>query len=185
MITIISGTNRPGSNTRKTAALIESLYRDLGVPTRLLDLQALPPELFAPEAYAVKPDAFAPFAEAVLKATGLVIVTPEYNGSFPGVLKLFIDHLKFPESFEGRPVCFVGVAAGIWGALRSVEQLQAIFGYRNAHVFPKRVFMPGVGSHFDEQGRCTKAEIVKRLGEQATEYVTYLERFHGIRLRPV
>jgi chromate reductase, NAD(P)H dehydrogenase (quinone) len=31
--------------------------------------------------------------------------------------------LKFPETFEKRPVCFVGVAAGIWGALRPVEQL--------------------------------------------------------------
>ena len=48
--------------------------------------------------------------------------------------------LKFPESFEKRPVCFTGLGAGIWGALRPVEQLQAIFGYRNAYLFPERVF---------------------------------------------
>lgn len=183
MITLISGTNRPGANTRKITAIIEGIYRDLGVPTRLLDLHELPPELFSPEAYANKPARFAPFAQGVLDASGLVIVTPEYNGSMPGVLKLFIDHLKFPESFEARPVCFVGLAAGIWGALRSVEQLQAIFGYRNAYIFPKRVFMPGIGSTLDAQGQITDPDVLKRLREQAAEYVTFVEQLRGIRLR--
>lgn len=184
MITLISGTNRPGSNTRKVTAVIEGIYRELGVPTRVLDLHDLPPELISPEAYANKPAAFAPFAQAVLDASGLVVVTPEYNGSFPGVLKLFIDHLKFPESFEARPVSFVGLAAGIWGALRSIEQLQAIFGYRNAYVFPKRVFMPGIGNAFDEYGNCINADLVKRLRDQATEYVAFVEQLRGKSVRP-
>ena len=183
MITLISGTNRPDSNTRKVTAVIEGLYRELGVPTRLLDLHQLPPEIFSPAAYANKPAAFATFAQAVLDASGLVVVTPEYNGSMPGVLKLFIDHLKFPESFEGRPVCFVGLSAGIWGALRSVEQLQAIFGYRNAYLFPKRVFMPGIGNAFEPQGQFTNPELVTRLREQAAEYIAFVERLRGIRLR--
>lgn len=184
MITIISGTNRPGSNTRKVSGVIEVIYRELGVPIRLLDLHALPPELFLPDAYAHQPAAFAPFAQAVLEASGLVVVTPEYNGSFPGVLKVFIDHLKFPESFEARPVAFVGLAAGIWGALRGVEQLQAIFGYRNAHVFPKRVFMPNVGKSFDGGGVFANPELEKRLRDQAAEYCTFVEQIRGRRLRP-
>jgi NAD(P)H-dependent FMN reductase len=183
MITLISGTNRPGSNTRKVTAVIEGLYRDLGVETRVLDLQDLPLELFAPGAYANKPAAFAPFSQAILDSDGVVIVTPEYNGSMPGVLKMFIDHLKFPESFENRPVCFVGLAAGMWGALRSVEQLQHIFSYRNAHLFPKRVFMPGIGASFDTDGNFANADLVKRLAEQAAEYVAFVERLSGKRLR--
>lgn len=179
MITLISGTNRPGSNTRKVTAVIEGLYRELGVATRTLDLQDLPPELFAPAAYATKPAAFAPFSQAVLDASGLVVVTPEYNGSFPGVLKLFIDHLKFPESFEARPVAFVGLAAGVWGALRSVEQLQAIFGYRNAYVFPKRVFLPGIGNAFNEQGQLANADLVKRLREQAAEFAGFVAQLRS------
>jgi chromate reductase len=180
VITLISGTNRPGSNTRKVTGAIEGIYRELGVPTRVLDLQELPSELFLPEAYAHPPAAFAPFAQAVLEASGLVVVTPEYNGSFPGVLKVFIDHLKFPESFEGRPVAFVGLAAGVWGAIRSVEQLQAIFGYRNAHVFPRRVFMPGVGRAFDAQGGFASTELEKRLREQAEEYLKFVGRLERI-----
>ena len=184
MITLISGTNRPGSNTRKVTAVLEGLYRELGVPTRVLDLLDLPAELFTPGAYAQRPAAFEPFAQAVLDARGLVVVTPEYNGSMPGVLKLFIDHLKFPESFEGRPVCFVGLAAGSWGALRSVEHLQGVFGYRNAPVFPKRIFLPGIGQSFDAQGQFVNADLVKRLREQAAEYVTFVERLGGSPLRP-
>ena len=94
---------------------------------KLLDLAHLPPEIFSPASYAEKPAAFKKFTDAILAADGVVIVTPEYNGSVPGILKYFIDMLPFPESFEQRPVCFVGLAAGIWGALRPVEQLQAIF----------------------------------------------------------
>jgi NAD(P)H-dependent FMN reductase len=183
MITLISGTNRPGSNTRKVTDFLEGLYRELGVPVKVLDLQDLPLELFSPAAYAQKPAAFAPFAQAVLDASGLVVVTPEYNGSMPGVLKTFIDHLKFPESFEGRPVCFVGLAAGMWGALRSVEQLQTIFGYRNAHLFPQRVFIPGVGTALNNQGRPAHHELAERLREQAAAYLNFVEKIRGTRLR--
>ena len=122
MMTLIVGTNRPGSNTRKVAAQIEEIYRELKVPLQVLDLAELRPEIFSPASYAEKPKSFAPFAEAVLQSSGLIVVTPEYNGSLPGVLKYFIDMLKFPESFEQRPVCFVGVAAGMWGALRKLNE---------------------------------------------------------------
>src|ERR1700744_4364948 len=118
MITMIVGTNRPGSNTRKVATQIEGIYAAMKEPLHVLDLAKLPPEIFSSSSYASKPASFAPFAEGVLKSTGLIVVTPEYNGSVPGVLKYFIDMLKFPESFERRPVCFVGGAAGLWGALR-------------------------------------------------------------------
>jgi chromate reductase len=179
MITIVSGTNRPGSNTRRISNLVLALYEELGIPARILDLQDLPAALFAPEAYASKPAAFEPFSKAVLDASGLVIVTPEYNGSFPGVLKVFIDHLKFPESFESKPVCFVGLAAGTWGALRSVEQLQQIFGYRNAHLFPTRVFMPGIGGLLDASGALTDPELHGRLRKQAAGFAGFVARIHG------
>ena len=123
MICLISGTNRPQSQTLRVTKILNQLYQDKGADTHLLDLNQLPAELFRPESYDKKPASFESFSKTVLDSEGLVVVTPEYNGSFPGVLKLFIDMLKFPESFEKRPVAFVGLAAGMWGALRSVEQL--------------------------------------------------------------
>ena len=177
MITLIAGTNRPGSNTRKVTARIAEIYAELGVPVRVLDLQELPADLFLPDAYANKPAAFSPFADAVVQSTGLVVVTPEYNGGIPGVLKYFIDHLKFPESFERRPVAFVGLAAGVWGALRPVEQLQQIFGYRNAYLYPERVFIPQVHQVLDAAGQFTDPGPAKRLRQQAEGFVTFVNRF--------
>jgi chromate reductase len=183
MITLIVGTNRPGSNSRKVAAHVEEIYAQLKVPLHLLDLAQLPPEIFSPASYAEKPRAFQPFAEAVLNSAGLHVVSPEYNGGIPGVLKYFIDMLKFPESFINRPVCFVGLAAGVWGALRPVEQLQAIFGYRNAFIYPNRVFLPTVNDLLDTQGRLKDAELLERLKTQANGFIDFVEKLMAIKLR--
>lgn len=117
MMTLIVGTNRPDSNTRKVARHVEDIYAALKVPLHILDLAQMPTEIFSISSYAEKPPAFRPFTDAVLKSSGLIIVTPEYNGGIPGVLKYFIDMLKFPESFQKRPVCFVGLSAGVWGGI--------------------------------------------------------------------
>src|SRR5277367_1505531 len=183
MITLIVGTNRPGSNTRKVAAQLEKIYAELKVPLHVLDLAHLPPEIFAPTSYAEKPAGFRPFAEAVLKSYGLIVVSPEYNGSVPGILKYFIDMLKFPESFDKRPVCFVGLSAGIWGALRPLEQLQQIFGYRNACIYPERVFISTVNSQLDGGGMLTDPEKRDRLKAQAEGYIEFVERLKQVSLR--
>jgi len=183
MITLLIGTNRPGSNSRKVARHVEEIYAELKVPLRVLDLTQLPPEIFSPSSYAEKPKSFHPFAEGVLHATGLHVISPEYNGGIPGVLKYFIDMLKFPESFERRPVCFTGVAAGIWGALRPIEQLQAIFGYRNAFIYPERVFLPQIHSMLDESGRLKNPELLDRLRKQAEGFVDFVEKLKQVKLR--
>jgi NAD(P)H-dependent FMN reductase len=184
VITLIVGTNRPGSNTRKVATHVEEIYASLKVPLHVIDLAKLPSEIFSPASYAEKPKTFHAFADAILKAAGLHVVTPEYNGGMPGVLKYFIDMLKFPESFIHRPVCFVGLAAGMWGALRPVEQLQSIFGYRNAYLYPDRVFLPNIGDLLDDSGRLKDSELLERLNNQVTGFVEFVERLKGIKLRP-
>jgi chromate reductase, NAD(P)H dehydrogenase (quinone) len=183
MITLIVGTNRPGSNTRKVAGHVEEIYTALKVPLHVLDLAQLPPEIFSPSSYAHKPKSFLPFADAILRSAGLHVVTPEYNGSVPGVLKYFIDMLKFPESFEKRPVCFTGLGAGVWGALRPIEQLQAVFGYRNAYLFPERVFLPKINDLLDDAGRLKDPELLQRLKAQAEGFVDFVERLQKIKLR--
>jgi NAD(P)H-dependent FMN reductase len=182
MITLIVGTNRPGSNTRKVAAQLEEIYAELKVPLHVLDLAKLPPEIFSPTSYAEKPESFHPFADAILKSDGLHVVTPEYNGSVPGVMKYFIDMLKFPESFEHKPVCFTGLAAGMWGALRPVEQLELIFGYRNAYIYPTRVFLPQINDLLDDSGKITDAELLERLKSQAHGFVEFVEKLKNVKL---
>jgi NAD(P)H-dependent FMN reductase len=182
VITLIVGTNRPDSNTRKVVTHVEEIYAELKVPLHVIELAKLPPEIFSPTSYAEKPKTFHFFADAILKAAGLHVVTPEYNGGIPGILKYFIDMLKFPESFIHRPVCFVGLAAGMWGGLRPVEQLQQIFGYRNAYLYPDRVFLPNIGDLLDDSGRLKDAELLERLKVQASGFVAFVERVKGIKL---
>ncbi len=182
MICLIAGTNRPQSQTLRVTRILEKRYKALGVATQVLDLNGLPSEIFLPSAYTEKPHSFAPYSDAVLKADGLVVVTPEYNGSFPGVLKLFIDMLKFPESFERKPVAFVGLAAGMWGALRSVEQLEGIFKYRNAFLFNERVFLPRVETQLNADDSFTQALTGQLVESQVKNFVSYVEqvkKLHG------
>ena len=175
-ILIISGTNRPGSNALKVAGVLQEQYGRAQVPTDLLNLEHLPREIFDGTSYRTKPPAMVALQGRVLAASGLHVVTPEYNGSFPGVLKYFIDLLKFPESFEHKPVAYVGESSGEWGGLRAVEQLQMVFGYRNAHSYPVRVFIPGVNKLFDAGGALTDAAIDQRLADQVRGFAKFIKR---------
>jgi len=172
-ILIISGSNRPNSNTLRVARIVEGHYHHIGVPVEVYSLDQLPPEIFLPEAYANKPAPFVAVQEQILQSPGLHVVTPEYNGSFPGVLKYFIDLLKFPESFEDKPVAFVGIASGSFGGLRSVEQLQMVFGYRNAHVFPDRVFVPNISGQLTAEGKLVDGDLDQRLKKQAAGFARF------------
>jgi chromate reductase len=182
MLTLIIGTNRPGNNTTKVAKHVVETYASLKVPLHVLDLGKLPPEIFSPSSYAQKPASFHHFAQTILDSDGLIVVTPEYNGSIPGILKYFIDMLKFPESFEKRPVCFIGLSAGIWGALRPIEQLQQIFGYRNAFIYPERVFLHRINEVLDDNGGLTDPEYFARLKLQAEGYIDFVQRLKEIDL---
>jgi chromate reductase len=175
-IVVISGTNRAESRSLQLARHVEEIYGGLGAATQLLDLAQLPGDIFHPGIYGEKPASFQPWADAITGSAGLALIVPEYNGSFPGILKYFIDLLPFPESFEGRPVSFIGLASGGWGALRAVEHLQGVFGYRNAHIFPKRVFLPQVGANFQQDGSLAP-DLEKRLHQQAESFLHYVQRF--------
>ena len=173
MIILITGTNRKASKSSVMARCLSLMYDEMGIENKVLELKELPPETFSPDAYIVKPPKVLEFTQDILNASGLVVVTPEYNGSMSGALKLFIDLLPFPESFEGRPGCYVGLASGQFGALRPVEHLQQVFGYRNAYNFPKRVFIPAVHDFLDDEKGILDEDLATRLKEQARSFVEF------------
>ena len=169
MIAVISGTTRPDANTLKIARLVEGILRGAGSSVTLLDLGELPPELFHPSAYGRKPVEFEPYQQAVLEAEGILTVTPEYNGSYPGVLKYFIDLVD-------KAAGFIGLSAGRWGALRSVEHLEMVFQYRQAHLFGRRVFLPGVPGLLDEDGQLNDPELMERLRAMVVGFAGFCRR---------
>lgn len=171
---ILSGTNRAGSRTLEISKLIQSYYKELGEDVEIIDLKTIPMHEVQGDQYSdQQPPGIANVINKLNASSGIVIVTPEYNGSMPGVLKYFIDHWKYPDTFEYRPVCFVGLG-GRFGGLRPVEHLQHVFGYRNAFVFPERIFLVNICNTLKE-GVLNDKTAVDLLKQQAAGFQKFVK----------
>lgn len=146
---IISSTDRPNSKSLLVSNYVKGLYKKEGINPEIISLEDFPLRDVVGGKYGDDIPSVNAFREPILKADALLFVIPEYNGGFPGVLKIFIDYLPFPGAFEKLPMAFIGVASGAFGALRSVEQFQMVANYRNAIQFPERVFINRVHAEFD------------------------------------
>jgi NAD(P)H-dependent FMN reductase len=183
---IISGTDRPDSNAIRVSRYLKRQYEQLGAGVEIVDLKEFPLPAVKGGPYGKKNKPVSDFIRPILQADALVIITPEYNGGYPGILKLMIDYLPFPEAFEKLPICFVGESAGAFGALRAVEQLQLVVGYRNAYLFPERVFINRVKQNFDEKEGIKdefQQELLMTQVENFLEYVRQLKDQGLIRAR--
>lgn len=135
-ITLISSTNREDAVSRIITDIYDDILKEKGCQTEVIDLQELPDSFIASALYenAGKDDAFNPIREKMAKSQKFVFVVPEYNGSFPGVLKAFIDGLKFPETFNDKKAALVGVSSGIQGAGLALSHFTDILNYCGTHV---------------------------------------------------
>ncbi|MCA9323430.1 MAG: NAD(P)H-dependent oxidoreductase [Planctomycetes bacterium] len=175
-IVVVPGTNRQGSLTGLLAKPVCADYRELGFEVDCLDLSTMTAQFLEPGAYKAPGTDVKAMVDRFLVADGVVFLVPEYNGSYPGVLKLYIDMLPYPEGFEARPCAFIGLAAGQFRALRAVEHLQAVVGYRNGHIFPRRVFIGDSYKQFDfeAQGALVDLELRERLTDQAKGFAAFI-----------
>src|SRR5262245_23290974 len=129
---IISGTDRKGSRTLQVAKYVQGLYQAAGEKVEVVDLSELPTAELTHGVYGGElPGRWKEITQKMLSCEAMHLVVPEYNGSMPGALKFFIDQWKYPDTFQFRPVCFVGLG-GMFGGLRPVEHLQQVFAYRNS-----------------------------------------------------
>ena len=150
MITIISGTNRKDSVTYQMTLLYQRKLKERGVHSTLLDLKELPHDFTFSALYENigKNEGFNRLISPLKDSTKLIVVTPEYNGSFPGVIKSFLDGLEFPNGVRGKVVALVGLSSGSQGAVLATSHLADIFGYLGAIVLPLRARMPFIDKHF-------------------------------------
>ncbi len=154
--------------------LIQKLYAEQGEVVEILDLIDMPFEELTGKHYGGEGlhQTWSQVVAKVNSAEGLIFVVPEYNGSMPGALKYFIDHWKYPDSFEFRPVCFVGLG-GIFGGLRPVEHLQQVMGYRNAFQFPIRVFLMNIFKTLKD-GELNDPVCLQLLKDQVTGFQKFV-----------
>jgi chromate reductase len=113
--------------------------------------------------------------ETVKNATGLIIATPEYHGSFSSVIKLAIENLGFPSALAGKPVALLGVAAGRIGAIKSLEHLRSVCSHVGAIVLPNLVSVARVQEVFNEKGECLDPETEKAIRSVGMTLIHYIE----------
>jgi len=123
-VAVIIGSVREGRFGPQVGAWVRKSLADEGVDTEVVDLA----DLSIPHTMAAHPDALT-FAESIGRADAVVVITPEYNHSYPGPLKTAIDTVR--TEWQAKPVAFVSYG-GMSGGLRAVEALRLVFAELHA-----------------------------------------------------
>lgn len=167
------GSSRPGNATSKALAVtVDELRRNSDIAVDVIDPTAL--DLRAPGAQ--NPEAVKALQEKVAAATGVILSTPEYHGSYSSVIKQLIEHLGFPSTLSAKPVALLGVAAGAIGAIKSLEHLRSVCSHVGAIVLPGPVSVAGVHKAFDDEGNCTDPKVEERLRGLAHNLTDYIHQ---------
>ncbi|WP_411275321.1 NADPH-dependent FMN reductase [Daejeonella sp.] len=173
MITIISGTNREGSYTLKLAEYYQRQLSAKGYDAGLLPLTLLPDNLIRTDLYGNRSEAFQSIQDIITLTSKFLFIFPEYNGSFPGVLKTFVDACKFPESFYGKKAALVGLSSGKYGNVRGVDHFTGICHYINMHVLPLRIHIPSINMEFDENGNLVRDDTMRFTDQQIEQFISF------------
>ncbi|MGB4959783.1 MAG: NAD(P)H-dependent oxidoreductase [Saprospiraceae bacterium] len=182
MITVISGTNRPNSKTELIARQCCQLLKSIDENVRYIDLQNLNIDMIGPQMYL--DDGQHPYIaqiqeEILIPSDQWLIVSPEYNGSFPGILKLFIDALsvrRSKETFSSKRAALIGVATGRAGNFRGMEHLTGILNYLNVIVMPNKLPISSI-HHFLGSAGEPDVETNELLLQFVKEMVQFNENF--------
>jgi NAD(P)H-dependent FMN reductase len=165
---VLLGTNR---KLRQSAAVarwvVSEMEKRPEIRTRLFDVAAfhLPHDDYGQE---IK-DQFREWQDAIIKADGLVIVTPEYNHGYPGTLKSVLDLLL--REYIHKSVAFVGVSAGPWGGVRVIEAMVPMVRELGLAVTFTDLNFPFVQRVFDDQGKLLDTAYEKRIASFLDELI--------------
>ena len=173
MITIISSTNRSGSSTLKLARYYQNRLKEKGTEAGLFSLTELPPNLIETDLYGKRSKAFEPIQDIVTKTQKFLFVIPEYNGSFPGVLKVFVDACSFPESFYDKKVGLVGLSSGKYGNIRGLDHFTGVCHYLHLNVLPLKIHIAGIRTELDAEGNLFKEDTLKFTDEQIGKFIVF------------
>ena len=173
MITIISGTNRPLSNKLKVAKYYQKTLMLKGLESTLFSLEDLPDTLIASDLYGRRSAGFETIQEMVTNTTKFLFIIPEYNGSFPGVLKTFIDACNFPDSFYDKKAALVGVSSGKYGNIRGVDHFAGVCSYLHLHVLPLRIHIATIRAELNENGDLYKEDTLKFSHQQMDKFIAF------------
>ena len=159
MTTIISASTRPTDSTHNVSFLIQKILEDLKIQNQIVT----PADFDLPFDGAKDPK----WTEIVDSTKHFIIVTPEYNHSFPGKLKTLIDAEY--EAYNGKKIIVCGVSSGDFGGARVIISLLPILHKIGFDIFATDIFTPNVKEMLGDETK--KAEWVARTTEILTKFV--------------
>jgi len=166
MYTIISGTNRVDSNTIKVAQLYQSVLEQNGIRPSMLSLVGLN-VLERNPAYIEVENKY------ILPAVKFIFISPEYNGSIPGVLKCLFDISDTGKAWAGKKALLTGVSTGRAGNLRGMEHLTGILHYLRVIVHPNKLPISVVDKLFNDQQLITDQATLAAINQQMEEFIQF------------
>lgn len=174
MTTIVASTNRPDSYTLKIAEYYQKRLREMGHEADILSLTDLPEGIIHPAMYEKqKLESFEILQSKITATDKFLFIIPEYNGSFPGILKVLIDACRFPESFYGKKAALVGVSTGKYGNIRGVDHFTGICHYMNLNVLPLKIHIPNIHKELNEDGEFYKEDTLKFTKQQMEQFILF------------
>ena len=159
-IPVLLGTRRKNRESENVANWVCSKMREReDIETQLFDVCdfELPHDNYGQE----MKDMFPEWRDAIIRADGLVIVTPEYNHGYPGSLKSVLDLLL--KEYIHKAVAFVGVSAGPWGGTRVIEACVPMVRELGLAVTFSDLNFPKVASKFDDDANLLDEAYNKRI----------------------
>ncbi len=178
MITIISGTNRKDSECLQFARIYQDiLIQKYAGTVKLLALEQVPHDWFHPDMYDYQSDSLIALQdEYMIPAEKFIYISPEYNGSFPGVIKLFIDACSVREyrrTFKGKKAALAGVATGRAGNLRGMDQLTGILNHVGTIVLPNKLPISSINNLKNGEGEVIDPATLKAIEAQVDELLAF------------
>jgi chromate reductase len=174
MITIISTTNRKGSMTLKVSEIYLSLLAKRSIESQLFSMEQFPLEILGNDFFGKKNTILNELVQKyILPADKFLIISPEYNGSYPGIFKVFIDAGEVYKSFKEKKAALVGISSGRAGNLRGMDHLTDIFHHLEMEVLSFKIPLSRVQDEIDEKGFFSKPDTLKVVEKQLDMFLKF------------
>jgi NAD(P)H-dependent FMN reductase len=166
MYTIISGTNRPHSKTLKVARLYRQLLQQRGIKADLLSLEGLNVLERNPAYIEIE-------EKSIIPSPRFIFISPEYNGSIPGVLKCLFDISDIQRAWWGKKALLTGVSSGRAGNLRGMEHLTGILHFLKVTVHHNKLPISVVHTLLNGEGEITDEPTLQAINSQLDEFLEF------------
>lgn len=166
MITVLSGTNRKDSMTLKVARHYYNEIKKQENNVQLVSLENLP--VWERSEALLKIE-----QEILIPSEKFIFVMPEYNGSFPGILKLLIDNTDIKKVWWYKKAAMVGVADGRGGNLRGIEHMTNILHYLRMNVLYNKIPLSKINEEVNENGEIIIPATALAITNQINEFLKY------------